>query len=379
MVFRIPFFDDMSSPFIVPLYGPKNGSLFGPATRVVGTRSMKSNRTNGPNLRPRKKEKRKKQWPSCGIAKAAVVWKWNAHLLQKAAALGKVPLLLNFDETSIPLVHKGLKGNIMVLNGRRAWQQEARQPVRGGEDRMNFTLLTMICDRPEIQIRLPQIIFVSQSILRVPEWADVCANLPRNVYVKRMPSSWNTAQQLVVIIRLLKAVLSDLCVAYQPIISFDAAPLHLSRDVLSMYHEMGLWWVLIPARLTWLMQPCDTHVFLCLKRFLKSRFQSEYDGYLGRVSVRYMLDLVIRSIRVVVQGHNWRNSFAETGLAGDAGRVSPFIKRSINCVDLAPFPDDVPTMAELRLLWPRNKPMPDDIITTALFDPAGYAADSEHE
>ena len=308
-----------------------------------------------------------------------MVWQWNAHLLQKAAVLGKVPLLINFDETSVPLVHTGLKGNIMVVNGRRAWQQEARQRVRGGEDRMNFTLLTMICDRPEIQIRLPQIIFVSQSILRVPEWGDVCANLPRNVYVKRMPSSWNTAQQLVVIIRLLKAILSDLWATYQPIVSFDAAPCHLSRDVLSMCTEMGVWWVVIPARLTWMLQPCDTHVFQRLKRFLKTRFQSEYEGYIGRVSVRYMLDLVIASIRLVVQGHNWRNAFEETGMAGDAGRVSAFIRRNIDFPQLAAFPDDVPSMGELRLLWPRNKPMPEDLITAALFDNAGYAADSEHE
>ena len=49
----------MSSPFMVLFYGPKNGPLFWPTKRVVGTRSMKSNRTNGPNLRTRKKEKRK--------------------------------------------------------------------------------------------------------------------------------------------------------------------------------------------------------------------------------------------------------------------------------------------------------------------------------
>ena len=282
---------------------------------------------------------------------ARVVWKWTAHLVAKARALHRRPLFINFDETSTPLVHVSGKGNVMVVNGRRAWQANARQRLRGGERRMNFTTLAFICNIPEIQPLLPQVIFAAASMLRVGEWNDICENLPHNVDVKRMPSAWNTAQQHLVVLRLLKLILEPLMHEYQPIVFFDAAPLHLRAEVLELMRNLGLWYVIIPARLTWLLQPCDTHVFLKLKRFIKSAFQDEFGDYGERRSIVYMIRLVVRAVRHVLQRYNWHSAFQANGLTSEPNLVSSYIRAQIQQQDLQEFPDDAPDLNELALCF----------------------------
>ena len=245
---------------------------------------------------------------------------------------------------------------------------------------MNFTTLSFICNVPAVQPLLPQVIFVAASMIRLGEWNDVCADLPNNVYVKRMPSSWNTAQQHLVILRLLKMILEPLMGEYQPIVFFDAAPVHLHIEILELMRELGLWYVVIPARLTWLLQPCDTHMFIRFKRFLKVHFQMEFGEYDGRRSVVYMIQLVVRAIRHIIQGYDWSSSFENNGLTNQPERVSSFIKNQIETRDLPPLEGhDPPTLGDLRLCWPRNRPMPEAAVMASFMDDDGYVGDSEAE
>ena len=194
-----------------------------------------------------------------------------------------------------------------------------------------------------------------------------------------MPSSWNTAQQHLVILRLLKLILEPHLHIYQPIVYFDAAPIHLHPDVLQILHDLDLWYVVLPARLTWLVQPCDTHMFVKFKRYIKDKFQAEFEGYADRRSITCMINLVTRAIRTVLQGHDWTHSFRENGLTGEPNRVSSFIRAQIQEREVGAFSDDTPTMAELALCWPRNRPFPGEMLMSALIDAEGYHGDSENE
>ena len=60
---------------------------------------------------------------------------------------------------------------------------------------------------------------------------------------------------------------------YQPLLIFDAVPLHLADEVMGELATAGIWYLVTPARLTWLLQPLDTHAFAKYKRYLKTRFQ----------------------------------------------------------------------------------------------------------
>ena len=46
-----------------------------------------------------------------------------------------------------------------------------------------------------------------------------------------------------------------------PVLLMDCARQHIHRSVFDAAARQGVRLVLIPAKLTWLLQPCDAHVF----------------------------------------------------------------------------------------------------------------------
>ncbi len=130
---------------------------------------------------------------------------------------------------------------------------------------MFFTRVAIICTIPAIQPLLPQVIFVGAHSITAAEWSEVCRDLPRNVFVKRMPKGWNNADQHRIIVRILGMTLAPFMDRMQPILYFDAAPLHLHPAVLAELTAAGIWFHVIPARLTWMLQPLDSHGFVLFK------------------------------------------------------------------------------------------------------------------
>ena len=60
----------------------------------------------------------------------------------------------------------------------------------------------MICDQHDIQKVLPQVAFVSESILKRADWAALLEDLSEHVHVKRVPQGWIHASQHNVMLRL---------------------------------------------------------------------------------------------------------------------------------------------------------------------------------
>lgn len=267
----------------------------------------------------------------------------------------------------------------MVVNGVRVWQMAARQRLRGGEKRINFTHLAFLCNQPAIQPRLPHIIFVARSAMTHAQWDELCAEMPDNVYLKRMPGSWNTVAQHLVVLRLLRAVLEPFMADYQPILSFDAAPIHLDNAILRLLQNSDIWYVIIPARMTWLLQPLDTHCFMHFKKYLKQHFQDEFGGYAERASIMYMIRLLVRAIRFVIQGRDWSVAWSQNGMNADHNGVSRFILQQMQVATVGPFSTDVPSPAHLAVIWPRNRIFPVDTIMASLIEEHGYNADSEND
>ena len=52
---------------------------------------------------------------------------------------------------------------------------------------------------------------------------------------------------------------------HQPERMMDACEIHLHRGIITTCNSVGVWLVIVPAELTWLLQPCDTHAFLLFK------------------------------------------------------------------------------------------------------------------
>ena len=128
-----------------------------------------------------------------------------------------------------------------------------------------------------------------------------------------------------------------------PFLIFDAVPLHLADQVMGELATAGIWYLVIPARLTWLLQPLDTHAFAKCKRYLKTRFQDHDERDQDQNTTLRMVRLVIETIRAVLQGYRWGPAFASNGLTGHQDRVSAFIRGELKCERLPLYQPLCPT------------------------------------
>lgn len=231
---------------------------------------------------------------------------------------------------------------------------------------MYFTLVAIICDDPTLQTLLPQVMFVGASCLSQAQFATLREELPDNVYVKRMPKGWSNAEQHKLIICILSMVLAPFS-DVQPILTFDAAPLHLTSEVLSEIKAGGLLFMLVPAKLTWLLQPLDTHVFLKLKLHLKQQFAASLVADEPNVNrVARMVRLVVSAIRKVLQGHRWQVAFQQTGMWRDQGLIKNPIKKNLQYDQLPYISDGRPSMEMIRQCWPKTRPFHEDLVQQLL-------------
>ena len=297
------------------------------------------------------------------------MWSWMNWLADKARDSGKRLLLINLDETSIPTSFPHTGGNVMLLDPTKNWLRAPRQHATRAERRSYFTHVGLICNDVAIQPKLPQVIFVAEKLLSQAAWAAIQPGLPDNVYVKRMVKGWNNAQEHAVIIRLLGQILAPVLDTCQPVLMFDAVGLHLADEIMLELTVASMWYLVIPARLTWLLQPLDTHGFAKYKRYLRNRFQETVAGAEEANLTQRMVQLVVQTIRAVLNGNRWAPAFVHNGLDGSQANVSKYIKQLLKYEVLPQYPRERPTVDALRLCWPRNRVVRDAIVFQPLPDP----------
>jgi hypothetical protein len=190
-----------------------------------------------------------------------------------------------------------------------------------------------------------------------------------------MPKAWTSSEQHHAIISILGLTVQPYAKEYQPALSYDAAPVHLSSAVLSEVRSAGMWLLLIPARMAWLLQPSDTHVFLKDHLYLKRRFANSLLVADAEGSgVCRMVALVISAMRYVLQACCWGNAFAQTGIWADQGRVSSTVLRGLNSNDVPHVSDERPTAGIVKACWPRNRVFQESDVMALVPD----AAEAEH-
>ena len=211
--------------------------------------------------------------------------------------------------------------------------------------------------------------------------------LPKNVFLRRQVSGWSNTEQHKIIIRILKLALEPVLATMQPILSFDAAPLHLQPEVLELLGELDIWWLLIPKKLTWLLQPCDTHAFSKYKRYLRNRWLDTIVAQQGRRNVKDVVRMVIDTIQSVLEGQSWMAAFHADGIAEDILHISKYIKDQLEWPVPPPIVAGPPTEEDLISAWPVSRRVPlREIFLSLGLDvpehlalPLGEAADEDED
>ena len=146
---------------------------------------------------------------------------------------------------------------------------------------------------------------------------------------------------------------------FQPIILLDCAKSHLSWRVVATASRNNLWVAYIPASLTWLLQPCDTHVFAAYKAAIDARYSAlRSESAAGEVSDEQWLRVVCETIIAVLRDRDWAHAFAQNGFPTlDAVRRE--IKAELGPEALPAVTVARPTLDDLRAVYPRRSRVPE--------------------
>lgn len=244
------------------------------------------------------------------------------------------PLFINMDETAVAYAYTGQKGSIVMrkrLPTGRHLAAEAHDPwqVRG-----HVTLVAFITHIPEVQAHLPQVVLGNPAKFTRAVLASVAGHVHHTVHLWRQQSAWNSHETMRAIITLLMQCLGPWLGCKRPVLVLDVARSHISEALCQLSKRLGLRLLYVPAKMTWLLQPLDTHGFLRLKRTIRRLWHAQQlASEHGEVSTKDWLLILSRSVTQVLGMVPWEKAFREVGLLQGQQGVSLFIMRVLELTE----------------------------------------------
>ena len=250
---------------------------------------------------------------------------------------------------------------------------EPTQKVNRSKHRTNFTYISIICDDPSIQHKLPQIVIGAETIVRRLVAESINASCPESIIFLRRKSSWNQVGLMKELLRMfVKALGREERLKRHIIFILDAARIHIVPDLVKLFRYYNINIVIVPARMTWLLQPLDTHAFAPFKMALRERFQrARASHFLGEITMEEFLRILVIVIRDCIQRRPWTVSFDRDGYTQGQQHVSMYIKQVLQWSDLPAIASTRPTEHDMKCIYPKNaKHIPYGYLCP---DPAAFA------
>ena len=269
------------------------------------------------------------------------------------------------DETSIRL-HQAVRCGHLTTSA-RLLKRSARaltSSATTAQTRGMCTLVAFVSDKREVQDILPQVLLVNGKHLSKAEPAAALRmHLDANTVLWTASKAWVTSTMMCKIVKLLHKHLAPYQDAYHFILTADGYRAHLTRDVWRTMNRTRVMYHLIPAKMTWALQPCDTHVFAVLKDTLRRECQrlalSQQDG---RLTLSLLLQALARCIASVLRGVSWRSAFWDVGLTGVQATLSDRVLEKLDMRERPRISHDLPSLTELQCVFPARSVLPIDDI-----------------
>jgi hypothetical protein len=309
------------------------------------------------------------------FGQAIGVWRWSNFLHSQLAA-GKKALHVNLDETGIRMhqvAGKGMLVNAAILEKRKA--ASLTQDVSKAMLRGSFTHVTVICDDGEAQKLLPQILIVNKHMVTEQQQRTLSATMPGNILLLRLHTAWMTSELMIRVLLVLKKSLAPFMETHQIFLTADAYRAHVTSEVWKQCVRQQILYCVIPAKLTWALQPCDTHVFASYKHRLQTVCQGAVvDSATGKLSLEVLLQGVCQCIVEILEGRSWAKAFADTGLTGTQADVSARVLSKLTFEEIPEVGSDLPTLAQLMDVFPKRAVLPIDNMFGMFLSPSSADA-----
>jgi hypothetical protein len=278
-------------------------------------------------------------------------WRWYNYVSSQVPPAKEV-LRLNLDETSVCLYQGDVRGNVFVSK-----KQRATQYVPRSKRRCCMTHIGVVCDSTEIQPRLPQVVIGNEATFKAREMPALRASCPANVILLRQRSAWSNNVVCAWLVRRIGVALEPYSARCQPVLLLDASRTHITPLVLAACHAAGIWVVLVPAKLTWLLQPLDTHGFNRYKAHLRRKYQ-EARIVSPDLEIGEFLACLYSAVRQVLQGIHWAIAFDQDGFGARQHAVSSKVVDQLGAPPGGQALSSRPTVAEVALCFPRRAAVP---------------------
>ena len=158
-------------------------------------------------------------------------------------------------------------------------------------------------------------------------------------------------------LRLLGGCLKDFRRSHRFILFVDALRAHINAAVLRAAACVGLWLCVIPGKLTWALQPCDTHLFASYKRVLNEQVQRRSGMTAsGEVSWEIVLGAVWHIVVAVMHSKDWSRSFSSVGITEEQRNISARTRRKLQMEEGTPIElrRHLPTLSDLTPYFQRG-------------------------
>ena len=293
----------------------------------------------------------------CGVFQACAVWQWWNYLRSEVPP-EKTPLRVNIDETVLCLFQGGSKGT----NFNAKAPCDLAQNVKLSTLRCYMTHVAVVCDEPNLNRILPQFIIGNYRALGLRAYKQLCMDKPRHVRLLRRNTAWVDQTLFAAIVRLIAATLRVHMGARQIILFFDSSKVHTADIVFRSCARSGVWPIVVPPKMTWLLQMLDTHCFAKYKHNLRSAFQDARAGVAdGSLDIGQFLRCVYTAWDDAVQSHSWAHAFDQTGFGLDQSCLSRTVRRHLELDDAIEVSSATPSPEQLQLCFPRGFRMRDDL------------------
>ena len=302
---------------------------------------------------------------------AFAAWQWWNHYLAQAPA-GRRVLRINWDDTAVCLFEGGGRGNVFFAKTEQAVVQNASR----AKQRTFLTHVAFICDDPLIQAALPQIVIANTRTIPGRMLAALEATCPPQFRLLTGATAWVTARVCAQIVRWLAAALAQFAADVQPVLLLDARRQHLSNGVFAACSATRIWPLVVPAKMTWLLQPLNTHAFFSYKTRLRICYHAAcIASDVGSVDVAGLLQCIYDATRAVLTGGAWAAAFDGNGFGLDGQtRVRARVARALASNGPVVVAPTRPTLGQLRACFPRNVRVNEAVVWRPLAPPVHVAA-----
>ena len=197
------------------------------------------------------------------------------------------------------------------------------------------------------------------------------AIMPGNVLLLRRHTAWMTSDLMTRVLLVLKKSLAHFMDTHQIFLTADAYRAHVTLEVWKPCVKHQILYCVIPAKLTWALQPCDTHVFASYKHRLQTVCQGAIvDSATGKLSLEVLLQCVCQCIVEILECRSWAKAFADTGLTGTQADVSARVLSKLTCEQIPEVGSDLPTLAQLMDVFPKRAVLPIDNMFVMFLTPS---------